>query len=361
MPIWGTAWSLLSCIQGDENKLRLFSLLAFRISVSLRRSAEVRGVLFRLLGPLVETCSREKEIQMKISIAAAALLVLAGSAVAQPTIDGFRDGSYGGPLVVQNTQTQFGDSNQGNSRFANGSELNAGYARVEGGVLYLLLTGNLESNFNKLEIFIDSRAGGQNVLRGDNPDVDFNGLNRMAGLRFDSGFSPDYWLTSTGGDTGGGNYGYFVNFAELLTSGGGTGGFVGGNNGDGANALTGGSGLGIFAGIDNSNTGGVDAGNGAFLGGGTLDVETGMEFAIPLSLLGNPTTEFCIRAFINGGSHDFLSNQLLGGINGGNNLGNPTNVDLSLTAGTCFTVVVPTPGATALLGLAGLVGLRRRR
>jgi uncharacterized protein (TIGR03382 family) len=282
--------------------------------------------------------------------------------MAAPVVDGFRDGSYGGPLAVQNTQTQFGDSNLGQQRFANGSELNAAYARVEGGVLYLLLTGNLESNFNKLEIFIDSTPGGQNVLRGDNANVDFNGLNRMAGLRFDAGFSPDYWISSTGGDVGGGNYGYFLNYAELLTGGGGNGFFVGGNNGDGANPLSGGSNaIGLSAGIDNSNTGGVTGGNGAFFGPEVLDVGTGMEFAIPLSAIGGPTTEFSIRAFINGGGHDFLSNQLLGGINGGSNLGEPSLVNLTQTAGTAFTVIVPTPGAAALLGLAGLAGLRRRR
>lgn len=288
------------------------------------------------------------------------LVICALAGVASAQTDGTLDGSYGAPIVVQNVQTQFGDSNNGQLRFANGSELNAAYARVSGGSLFLMLTGNLEGNFNKLEIFIDSRDGGQNVLRGDNADVDFNGLNRMAGLRFDAGFSPDYWLTSTGGDVGGGTYGYFVNFAELLTNGGGAGGYVGGNDGDGANALTGGSGLGIFAGIDNSNTGGVTGGNGTFGGTAAGDVETGMEFAIPLSLLGNPTTEFTIRAMINGGGHDFMSNQLLGGINGGNNLGNPTFIDLS-NAGTSFRVVVPAPGTAALLGLAGLVGLRRRR
>ncbi|MGQ0628518.1 MAG: MYXO-CTERM sorting domain-containing protein [Phycisphaerales bacterium] len=299
---------------------------------------------------------------MKSMVSVLAVAALAGTALATPVIDGSRDLAYGGPLVVQNTQTQFGDSNSGDSRFANGSELDAGYARVEGGVLYLFFAGNLEANFNKLEIFIDSRAGGQNVLRGDNPNVDFNGLNRMAGLQFDAGFSPDFWLSSTGGNVGGGQYGYFLNYAELATGGGGAGYFVGGNDGNGANPLNGGNNpFGIQAGIDNSNIFGVDSGGGAFIGGAPSDVDTGMEFAIPLSAIGAPGTEFCIRAFINGGGHDFVSNQLLGGINGGNNLGEPSLVNLTLTAGTCFTVVVPTPGAAALMGLAGLVGLRRRR
>jgi uncharacterized protein (TIGR03382 family) len=288
---------------------------------------------------------------------ALALCAAAGVASAQ-VVDGSRDASYGGPLAVQNTQTQFGDSNLGQQRFANGSELDAAYGVVSGGVLHLLFAGNLESNFNKLDIFIDSRAGGQNVLRGDNPDVDFNGLNRMAGLRFEAGFEADYWVSSTGGDVGGGNYGYFVNLAELLTSGGGAGGYVGTNNGGGGGLTGGNNPFGIDSAIDNSNTAGVGGGTGTDGGAGAL-VTTGIEFAIPLAALGNPTGDLRVRAFINGGGHDFLSNQVLGGINGGGNIGEPGRADLSSSSS--FVVPIPTPGAAALLGLSGLVGLRRRR
>ena len=62
-------------------------------------------------------------------------------------VDGERDEEYGGPLAVQGIQTGFGDP---------GSELDAAYAIVSEGMLYLMITGNLEPNFNKLEIFIDS-------------------------------------------------------------------------------------------------------------------------------------------------------------------------------------------------------------
>ncbi|MDX2147117.1 MAG: hypothetical protein SFZ23_06300 [Planctomycetota bacterium] len=290
------------------------------------------------------------------SMIVAALCAAAGVASAQ-VVDGSLDGVYGAPLSIQNTQTQFGDSNLGQTRFANGSELNAAYARVSGGNLYLMLTGNLQSNFNKLEIFIDSKAGGQNQLRGDNPNVDFNGLNRMAGLRFDAGFEADYWISSTGGDTGGGNFGYFVNYSELLTAGGGSGGFVGGNNGSGA--LTGGSGLGIASAINNSNTLGVGPGTGLD-NGLNGSPSTGIEFAIPLSVIGSPVGEFKISAFINGGGHDFVSNQVLGGLGGSNNLGEPSQVNFANVAGDQY-FVVPTPGASALLGLGTLLVGRRRR
>src|SRR5688500_15737813 len=85
-------------------------------------------------------------------------------------VDGTLDASYGAPLAVQAVQTGFGD---------NQSEFDALYGKIEEGNLFLFLSGNLESNFNQAEIFVDSMAGGQNVLAGNNPDIDFNGLNRM--------------------------------------------------------------------------------------------------------------------------------------------------------------------------------------
>ncbi|MBC7834928.1 MAG: hypothetical protein H7Y88_07485 [Phycisphaerales bacterium] len=152
---------------------------------------------------------------------------------------------YGPPLFIQDTPTGFGDANLGTIDFANGSEMDGmyGYIASQGGqnFLYLVMTGNLESNFNKLEVFIDSAPGGQNTLRGDNPNVDFNGLNRMGddgsgnGLTFDAGFEADYYLTFTGGNSGG-SYATFANFAELLTAGGGSGSFIG-QGGSGTNTL----------------------------------------------------------------------------------------------------------------------------
>ena len=97
------------------------------------------------------------------------LMVLAAlapaAARAQIVVDGTRDAGYGSALAVQTVETGFGDANP-----AGGSELDAGYARLDGGRLYLLLTGNLEANFNKLEIFIDSKAGGQSVFDSSGND-----------------------------------------------------------------------------------------------------------------------------------------------------------------------------------------------
>lgn len=299
---------------------------------------------------------------IKQLILTAGVLVMATPAFA--AIDGVWEALYGPAISVQDTQTQFGDSNLGWVDYANGSELDAAYAYISGGNLHLLIAGNLESNFNKLELFFDTIAGGQNRLRGDNPNVDFDGLNRMGddgsgnGLTFDAGFEADFWISVTGG---GGPYQLYANYAELLTFGGGAGYFMGQTGAGGPGTLTGGTNpFGIMATIDNSNTAGVTAGTGPDSGAGVL---TGMEFLIPLAAIGNPTGPFKVSAMINGGGHDFLSNQVLGGIGGGSNLGDPRWVNFKNIAGDqCFTVV-PEPATLVALGagLAAIAGRRRRK
>lgn len=293
------------------------------------------------------------------------LAVASAAASAAPSVDGTVDAVYGPALAVQAVGTQFGNNTNPAVNINNGSELNAAYGIVDGGFLYVTLTGNLESNFNKLDIFIDSVSGGQNKLRGDNPDVDFNGLNRMGddgsgnGLRFDAGFESDYFLTTTGGNVGGTDFKFFANFAETLTGGGGVGGFIGESAANGT-VLNGSNG--IVIGYNLSNVLGV----GAFGNPNDSDpatVATGIEMAIPLSLLGNPTGDIRIAAFVNGGGHDFASNQFMGSLPAGTaNLGEPRAIDLSQLPGNqYFTVAVPEPTTLGLLAGALALGLRRRK
>ncbi len=184
---------------------------------------------------------------------------VSGTSAGAPTVDGTLDAAvYGAPLALQTNRTGFGDSNDTSVNLANGSELAGAYGVVSNGVLYVMLTGNLETNFNKLEFFIDSVAGGQNTLLNTNPDVDFNGLNRLAGMTFDAGFEADYYITfGAGGDP----TTFYPNFADM---GGGVGRYLGSNqiltnpDGQGDGFLEGGNNPdGIQIAMNNANAAGV--------------------------------------------------------------------------------------------------------
>ena len=284
----------------------------------------------------------------KSLIAAAALAVLApaGLAAAQ-SIDGSLDASYGGPLFVQNTPTGFGDNTDPAVLTANGSEIAGVFANISGGNLNLLVTGNAETNFNRLVLFFDTVAGGDNVV-GTTSTSSPGPLASYNGLTFDSGFTADQFLVVNGGGTAPGTQ-FFADFATI----GGTRTFIGQTDGT-SNTAT--FDNGIVFGVNNSNVDGVTETSAAGAGA----VTTGLEFAIPLSVLGNPTGNIDVAGFIAGG--DFLSNQVIGGVDGAANLGTASGVNFANIAGDQFvTVVVPEPASLALAGLAGLTLLRRKR
>src|SRR6266480_1984049 len=77
-------------------------------------------------------------------------------------IDGTKDVAYGAAVSVQDTATGFGDNTDATTNVANGSELDAAYFTISGGNLNLILTGNLETNFNRLYLIFDTVGGGQN-------------------------------------------------------------------------------------------------------------------------------------------------------------------------------------------------------
>ncbi|MEW6252442.1 MAG: hypothetical protein AB1716_17525 [Planctomycetota bacterium] len=281
-----------------------------------------------------------------------AAAALAGFCGAQPVFDGSAaDPLYGAPLAIQDTQTGFGDASLGRPDVANGSELDVAHAVIYNGKLYLVLAGNLESNGNKLELFFDTRAGGQNRLLATNPGQPNAGLLRMCedpqdpnspGLTFDTGFEADFWVSVA---LFGGPPTIYVDYAELYVDAQNPG--VGYYVGEGLTKCTTNGGQlvngdpnapAILCTADNSNVRGVTGGFGLGDGSG---VTTGIELAIPLAALGNPGGALRICAFVNGQQHDFVSNQVLGGILAqiSNNLGEPRRVNFaSLINDQFFTV-----------------------
>mgnify|MGYP001091547927 CR=1 FL=1 len=317
---------------------------------------------------------------------------LARPAAAQsPTIDGQLDSAfYGAPLAVQDTPTAFGNATNGHTRFAvQGSELDAAYARVSDGYLFLFIAGNLETygqgltwsvgNMNKLDIFVDAIPGGQNSLRGDNADVDGGALGCMGhldaandGLKFDAGFEADFYFTFCNRTE---VIPYFdppqveawrgyLYYATLPTAGGGIAQTLGiaqdptHTSFPAAFTFT----NGVRLGFNNSNTGGVWGTGHASEADTSLatNVATGLELAIPVELLaatnGAIGENIRIVAFVNDTNHRYLSNQVLGPMGqasgGYGNLGDPRlfNFSESYSPGDQFFVFAnPYPSARALL------------
>ena len=300
-----------------------------------------------------------------------ALAILFSTAVpaSAVTLDGSIAGDAYSLKSVQTVQTEFGD---------NENELNAGWAQIQDGVLYLVLTGNLQDNSNRLNVFIDSVAGGENVVTnntdfgGNNPDND-NWAAKYAGFTFDTGFAADYLIILRNSVIAAPQFDVDFNsvgntsVVELSTG-------IFGASLTGANASVGASGLGVA--FNNSNLAGVTGGSGAANQAAAAAVLTGIELAIPLAAIGNPGPGDCIKisAMINGANQDYLSNQFLGPIDnvapyeqirlGGDGVGgfNGTvgQIDLNdndyASGQQYFTVcVVPEPGTFAMLGLPLLV------
>ena len=325
---------------------------------------------------------------MKYYLTIAIVCLLTAPAIAQPTVDGTLDASYGSALSVQTVQTQFGDAGDP-AGLGGGGELNAAYATIDAGRLFVLLTGNIEPNFNKVSLFIDSQPGGENVLDG-NLAYDFGDVSQnLGGLTFDSGFTADYHLFGRWGggafeldviDRAGSTPGNEVGNAGVATSGSGTGIQSGSVFAGGTPAL-GAEGGGFLSsnvnfGFNNTNTAGVAGGTGPADLTAAAAVTTGLEFSIALSDIGNPAIGdvINIHAAYGNGDNNFHSNQILGGLpapqgnlggdGAGTFTGDLSGIDFNNFDGDQFfsiTVPVPEPSTLSLIGLASLFVAGRRR
>ena len=317
---------------------------------------------------------------LRIVVSALVACLMSLPAWTQVTVDGTRDAAYGAALAVQTVNTQFGDAAPPGD--TSGGELDAAYAVLDGGRLYVLLTGNLAPASQKLEVFIDSRPGGENVLSGT-PQYDTSNTSaNMAGMTFDSGFEADYHLFTYWGAGNGPFSAHFVNrqgggSAQVPGSLGATANAVGlqaagvvssGNVGPNASgtALT----QNLEFAINDNNTGGVISATTAANATNAAAVTTGVEFSIALADLGNPAPGDAIRilAAIDNNDHNFLSNQALAGLPAGSgNLGGDggggftgvlAGVDFTDFAGSQYFVVqIPRlQGDTAVPALTGWGG-----
>lgn len=318
------------------------------------------------------------------AIMMAGLMALPAAAI---TIDGSVDAEYGAPLAVQDTPTGFGD---------NENELNAAYAKLVGGDLALMLTGNLQnSSGNGLIIFIDSRAGGAvastvgagygllGSLGGSRVDNWGNDIDGGDGVStpdggasiLDPGFNPDVALEMNIYD--GVLYTNIIDMTLPNSPNADRDVYLGGNAvgstpathtytrpGDGDPAK--GSGGQITHVFDNSNTTGVTDVSAA----GALSATTGYEALISSEFL-QADGPIRIMAFITNGDGGYLANQFLGeaGVGGVGNLGSPGDIggvplfDAREFAGNQYFTVVPEPTTSALVAIAvaGALGFGRRR
>ena len=161
----------------------------------------------------------------------------------------------------------------------------------------------------------------------------------MAGLTFDAGFEPDYWLACRGyleNYYDPGKPVHAVRLAGRVAHGLGSGYLLGTTGAGGPGTLSGGP-DGLQVTIDNRNTAGVTSGCGASSGAG---VTTGVEWAIPLAAIGVPTGCVGVCALVaTSAAYTFLP-QVLGPLPAGTcALGAPSAVDFDDFAGDQFFTV----------------------
>ena len=286
-------------------------------------------------------------------VVVAALLAGATVPARAVTIDGHIEPVYGPPLATQTTQTSLGDHPVSGQL---GSELDQAHGFVAQGALHLFLSGNFSRFYSEpllfpdqVQLYIDTAPGGQNPLSSDNPSAGFSlNLQAMAGLGFDAGFEPDYWIAGAREESGW----FHAWYAEL--SAGGAGYHLGKSTLAGDGTLTGGASNphGIRVSVDPTNEAGVSGGCGASSGAGAV---TGAEWVIPLTAIGNPTGLIRICALLARSGGDvggIVSNQVLGAVPPGTcELGPASGVNFANIPGAQYFVLdMATPAVRSTWG-----------
>jgi glycosidase len=220
-------------------------------------------------------------------------------------IDGLELPDSLGPFSIRTTQnnaTALGD---------NLSELNQLFVRPTAGGLRIGISGNLTTDGTGLCLFIDSRAGGQNVLNFSGYTPPPGGPNALTGTRLDAGFEPDEMIfINTAGGT------IYVDQFTLLP--GGITKLYKGNGtiNDGDGNLAGGSNAnGMQVAMNNSNTLGVTGASAA----NASTARHGFDMLIPfqdIGVAGLTGGDVKIAAFIVKTSGE-VTNQWLPGLGGG--------------------------------------------
>ena len=219
--------------------------------------------------------------------------------------------------ATQDSPTAFGNAIGGNQSSGGGSELNQFYAIVPDDnptKLQIGITGNLESNNNKLYILFDGQPGGENVLAADNVDgpAGSTQIGALAGrISFPAGITMDHGLKFelTAGV-------FNVNYFNLINN-----TFINVATGAGVPGLplvgAGGPG-GVTVGWDNSNGLGVSNIDASTANTATTGWE--IELDLPTAFNGNQDNIHMV-AFIAGDTATFLSNQSLPALNSIANIG----------------------------------------
>ncbi|HTV62448.1 MAG TPA: hypothetical protein VMH30_07765, partial [Verrucomicrobiae bacterium] len=249
--------------------------------------------------------------------AAASLLAPALCATGQNLNGTLNTSFYGPPLYVQTINTGFGD-NTGGGDASSGSELDAVYAQVSGGNLYLFIAGCFQNNGNYLNVFVAGGGAGQNILEVTNTAS----LHVMNGSTFTNGFQATWAFDMN--DSSGTLYSeeYTLNAATNAP-----GGYVGALAESSPGIAAGNDGGVASLYLNNTLASGMGTADDALTVGPNTGANTtnGLEMVVPLSAIGYTGGSINVLVCISGGGDTYLSNQFLPGLAvGTGNLGGTT-------------------------------------